>query len=205
MTKISNNTKVRNSAIYSQIYWDNFFNQKEIDDIIKICAHQELQDSTISLNNPVNNKKTRSSKVNFHNPNDQNSWIFDRINFGIEDMNNKFFNFDLYGYDYFQYSEYHGSNRGKYDFHQDMFMNDESTSEPLTRKLSLSLLLSEPGVDFEGGNFQINDGNEKNAKTIEMTKGSLIAFPSFMVHRVTPVTKGVRKSIVAWVLGPKFK
>jgi PKHD-type hydroxylase len=69
----------------------------------------------------------------------------------------------------------------------------------------LVILLSEPNVDFEGGEFQINEGLEERAKTIKMTKGTLIAFPSFMIHRVKTVTKGIRKSITIWVEGPKFK
>ena len=74
-----------------------------------------------------------------------------------------------------------------------------------TRKLSVTFLLNEPGVDFEGGEFEINSGEEKNAESIKMKKGDIIVFPSFMLHRVKPVTKGVRKSIVIWVMGPKFR
>ena len=60
-------------------------------------------------------------------------------------------------------------------------------------------------VDFEGGDFQINSGQEKDAESVKMKKGDIIVFPSFMLHRVKPVTKGVRKSIVIWVMGPKFR
>jgi PKHD-type hydroxylase len=69
------------------------------------------------------------------------------------------------------------------------------------RKLSLTLLLND---DFEGGEFQVNDGKEEMAITVPMNKGRVVLFPSFMIHRVKPVTKGVRKSLVVWVLGPKF-
>ena len=85
-------------------------------------------------------------------------------------------------------------------------MGDElPTNTTGTRKLSLTFLLSEPNVDFEGGDFQIVLAQENQAQTIEMKKGRIIAFPSFVLHRVTPVTKGERKSIVIWVEGPKFK
>ena len=69
------------------------------------------------------------------------------------------------------------------------------------RKLSLSLALND---DFEGGEFQINEGKETNPITVPMHKGRVVLFPSFMIHRVTPITKGTRKSIVVWVNGPKF-
>jgi PKHD-type hydroxylase len=153
------------------------------------------------------NEAIRKSNVNFHNPNKENNWIFERLNWAIEKMNADFYNFDLDGYDFFQYSQYKSSQLGKYDLHIDMFMGGDKMAENMTknRKLSLTFLLNEPGVDFEGGDFQIVLGQEKDAQTIKMKKGLIIAFPSFVLHRVTPVTKGERKSIVVWVNGPKFK
>ena len=204
MQKISNNLVEVAQYLPTQIYWHDFFTAADIDRIIQECQSSELESSTASHNPNIDNE-VRVSNVNFHNRNHQNSWIFDQINFGIEDMNSKFFHFDLYGYDYFQYSEYHGDKSGKYNFHMDIFTNEESYASPLTRKLSLVLLLSEPGVDFEGGEFQMNVGSEDKLETLQMKKGTLIAFPSFMIHRVTPVTKGIRRSIVIWVEGPKFK
>lgn len=205
MQPISNDPLRRAQVIYNQIYWHHFFSDSEIDKIIEYCRKSELEVSTISQDNPNVDNSIRVSNVNFHNRNNENGWIFDRINFGINDINSKFYHFDLYGYDYFQYSEYDGNKAGKYEFHMDMFTNEESLKTHLTRKLSLVLLLSEPGVDFEGGEFQINDSSEKRLNTLEMGKGSLIAFPSFMIHRVTPVTKGFRRSIAIWVEGPKFR
>ena len=73
------------------------------------------------------------------------------------------------------------------------------------RKLSVTFLLNDPKKDFKGGTFQINSGEEKNAESVPMRKGDIIVFPSFLIHRVAPVTKGTRKSIVVWVLGPKFR
>ena len=67
------------------------------------------------------------------------------------------------------------------------------------RKISASLLLND-GSEYEGGDLTILD------ETIETKKqGTIIVFPSFMVHQVTPVTKGVRYSAVCWMNGPKWK
>ena len=74
-----------------------------------------------------------------------------------------------------------------------------------TRKFSLSFLLSEPGVDFEGGEFEINQGEQENPIVAETKKNRIIGFPSWTIHRVKPVTKGIRKSLVIWVIGPKFR
>jgi PKHD-type hydroxylase len=109
----------------------------------------------------------------------------------------------LNGYDSFQYTEYQAFEGGKYDFHMDTIMGkNKPANMPETRKLSVTLVLND---DFEGGEFYMNNGQEKDAELIPTGKGRLILFPSFLIHRVAPVTKGVRKSLVVWVNGPKFK
>lgn len=69
------------------------------------------------------------------------------------------------------------------------------------RKLSLVCQLSDPS-EYEGGEFQINPGG--SILVPERTKGTVIIFPSYLVHRVAPVTKGTRRSLVLWVEGPAF-
>ena len=80
------------------------------------------------------------------------------------------------------------------------------------RKLSMTLLLN---GHFEGGEFQfynggrpIDDVGEITGKQIEndiKSQGTVIVFDSRDFHRVTPVTRGVRHSLVSWVTGPNFK
>jgi PKHD-type hydroxylase len=71
------------------------------------------------------------------------------------------------------------------------------------RKLSISLLLSNP-EDFEGGNLEFI-GENGGRFIAPRVRGSVTIFDSRMKHRVQPVTKGVRKSIVAWIVGPRWK
>ena len=73
----------------------------------------------------------------------------------------------------------------------------------LVRKLSVSVNLSSP-EDYEGGNLQLRYNNQ----TWEIDSppiGSAIVFPSFIEHRITPVTKGIRKSAVMWFNGPPIR
>jgi PKHD-type hydroxylase len=90
-----------------------------------------------------------------------------------------------------QLAEYSGG--GFYDWHEDWSPLD---GEQSVRKLSVVALLSKP-EDFVGGEFQFAEG-----ESVELRQGSIIVFPSFVKHRVTPVTDGVRKSAVCWVRGP---
>ena len=73
------------------------------------------------------------------------------------------------------------------------------------RKLSMTILLND---DYKGGQFQFQNFDKGKPTIINppiKNKGSVIVFPSSMVHRVTPITKGVRYSVVVWFLGPPFK
>ena len=101
---------------------------------------------------------------------------------------------------------------GFYNFHRDGYGDHLSVyNDPQNdflnghvRKLSMTTLLSD---NYEGGEFQFAGyGQEKRTiSTPEFTKiGSIIVFPSAMEHRVAPVTKGVRYSLVTWFVGPPF-
>jgi predicted 2-oxoglutarate/Fe(II)-dependent dioxygenase YbiX len=85
---------------------------------------------------------------------------------------------------------------GKYEAHVDTV----HTYSNETRKLTAIAILND---DFEGGKFYIMNSHEKIYPPQE--KGDIIIFPSFMVHGVEPVTKGVRYTVVTWMVGPYFK
>lgn len=189
------------------VWWDGLFTDEELDQIVEYCDEQGLERGlTVKSEGQSPEEDVRKSNVKFHNYNENTQFIFDKMNWVIQEMNNRFYNFDINGWESFQYGTYDGKEGGKYDWHMDMIMGNKRGDEMyLTRKLSVVMLLTEPGVDFEGGEFQINGSSESKPDVPELKKGRIIAFPSWMVHRVMPVTSGVRKSIVIWVLGPKFK
>jgi PKHD-type hydroxylase len=83
---------------------------------------------------------------------------------------------------------------GHYGWHVDVKKPDENG---LCRKLSSVLLLSD---DFDGGELEM-----KKETLPKLTKGSIIVFPSFLQHRVTPVTRNERYTAVAWAVGPYFR
>jgi PKHD-type hydroxylase len=201
--KIQNTPHERVNILHQSLRWDGIFTDEEVDKIANYCNALEKQSGQISGDGLINGEM-RKSNVAFIRPDANTAWIFNKINNAIEIVNDRFFNFDLNGYSAIQYSEYHGDEGGKYEFHMDTFTGYEN-KEPEMRKLSLVMMLNKPGEDFEGGEFQINKAQESKPDNIEMIKGRMIFFPSFFIHRVAPVTKGVRRSLVIWVTGPKFR
>ena len=87
---------------------------------------------------------------------------------------------------------------GFYEWHMD---NDVlGKHQPPVRKISMTLLLS-PENEFEGGELEFMS----NGKTAKLKQGQAIFFASWLQHRVKPVTRGERKSLVMWFGGPSFK
>lgn len=104
--------------------------------------------------------------------------------------------YDIDQHEAIQFAEY-GIDQ-KYDWHVDNF---PLSGNEIDRKVTVVCMMSDP-QDFEGGELQLRLYN--NYVPI-MEKGSIIAFPSIIEHRVTPVTKGKRYTATMWLSGPKFK
>lgn len=198
---LNNNPEERRKVTYPYVYWDRAFSENELKEIVFECEKALEPASTLG---PTANY--RSSNIRFIKPEATvfNRNLFQRLNDTLTMINNSWYGFELNGFDGIQYTTYTAEQEGHYDWHMDICLGDQylpvNMWEP--RKLSMSLLLND---DFEGGEFQINLGNESDAVVaLKNEKGRIIAFPSFMIHRVLPVTKGIRKSMVVWVTGPKF-
>ena len=98
-----------------------------------------------------------------------------------------------------QFTEY--PKGGFYDWHMDLNAFGQQGQNPI-RKISMTLLLSDPS-EFTGGDLLFADTGEH--KPIQLKQGQAIFFASFLRHKVAPVKKGVRKSLVMWFGGPPFK
>jgi PKHD-type hydroxylase len=204
--KIYNNPDERSRLTYPYCYRDDIFTEQELDNMCQYFSQHEIEKATVMSEETPIDENIRRSKVKFFNRDDYTFPIFDRLNSAIEDTNDRFYNFILNGYDSFQYTEYHHEEKGAYNFHMDSGFGDRNGDSRFEmRKLSVVMCLNRPGEDFEGGQFYMNMGSEKNAFEVEMKRGRIILFPSFLIHRVAPVTKGIRKSLVIWVTGPKFR
>ena len=150
------------------------------------------------------NLEQRKSKVSWIN----SPLLYGNINPTIHKANaNAGWNFQWDWNESVQFTEY--KKNDFYDWHTDSlpgpYPQDHKSKDYIgkIRKLSSIVLLSEPGKDFEGGELEMDFNNcgGQGKQTIDLKKGSCIVFPSFVKHRVKPVTKGTRHSLVLWHLG----
>lgn len=181
------------------VTWENGFTEEELKTIEAYCDGLELHKATIGGKDEDDDfEDIRISNTGWIPLNEETGWFYDRMAWIARQLNAQFYRFDLYGFmENMQYTIYEGDVKAHYDWHL-----DGGTNTDCPRKLSLVLQLSDP-EDYEGGELQFLSG--KNPDTCPKQKGLVAAFPSFRLHKVAPVTKGIRKSIVVWITGPAFK
>jgi PKHD-type hydroxylase len=180
--------------------WSGVLNDPTVTEIITECEYYAPQNANLGFdgNSQVNNY--RNSEIRWINKSDQNSkFIAELLWYYAEEANRNAFGFDITSIKEIQYTIYNAEENGKYDWHFDTFWANPTTFD---RKISLIVQLSDSN-DYEGGDFEIDHQYPQPPNLRK--KGTVFAFPSFLLHRVTPVTKGIRKSLVTWIEGPKFK
>ena len=182
-------------------WWDDVFSAEQLESITATGDGLELNAGGVGEMRDTGGDiitDIRDSDIGWINS--YEGWLPERLGWAATQMNHDFFHFDLTGFhEHFQYTVYTAGEREQhYNWHYDM-----SKSAYLARKLSLVLELTDP-AEYEGGQLQLNNGGAVAMET-EQVKGRLFAFPSFMLHRVTPVTRGTRKSLVSWIGGPQFR
>lgn len=193
----SQTEKWRNDQVAKFAAIKGCFSKQECEQIIAIGKYLQAIDGKISSSGVKagdweTEHKIRKSVVRCLPPTSETEWIFAKMEKVVE-FANQHFRYDLYGFERFQYASY--TEGGHYNWHIDLGPGQESS-----RKLSISLQLSNP-ADYQGG--QLEFVGETSAG--DNDQGSVIIFPSFLGHRVTPVLSGIRHAIVAWVHGPAFR
>jgi PKHD-type hydroxylase len=182
-------------------FWQDFLTPEDINTILALpnwhnTAEAQIGGSKQSIINP----NIRRTEVGWMEVNDITFPIWQKMTNAVAEVNRQYFHFDLTGcYELAQLGLYTDKEQGHYNWHIDTSMGDSS----VPRKLSMVLCLSDPN-EFEGGELQVKINNDE-AQTLELAKGRAWFFPSWVLHRVTPVTKGMRRSLVLWVGGPPFK
>ena len=180
---------------------------EEVNYILQESENYKYQKASVGVGEKqIENLELRRSKIKFLNT-FKSKYITDLIYHYAQIVNRSDFGFDINGVEDIQYTEYFSENEGYYGWHEDTIWCDSNSLSQ--RKISFTLQLSD-SEDYEGGDFEIKAPDWKDfldtlpEKNIRK-KGTIILFPSFITHRVTPVTKGIRKSLVSWVDGGMFR
>jgi PKHD-type hydroxylase len=182
----------------SNWYWyKTGFSLEEIQKIEESLSGVETQDAvTYGADKP--NLQHRNSKISWIPQEDPNFvWLYDKMIDLAFRANKDLWNFDIHCInESIQYTKYLGGG-GHFGWHLDL--GPGLTSR---RKLSMVVQLSDP-TEYEGGVLQIMKSSM--SQDLPKDKGAVILFPSYLLHRVTPVVSGIRKSLVLWVGGNHFR
>ena len=189
---------------------------------IRNSAKGKWKKSTVHVNKDITDEERKTGEKLIHVTNKNarisdivwttDQWIYETIWPYMEQANEQAgWKYDIRGAESMQITRY--KKGGFYYFHKDgpgdhlssYDMPDNEFMHGHVRKLSMTVLLNE---NYEGGEFQFAAYKQEKCiiETPEFNKmGSIIVFPSDVEHRVAPVTKGIRYSLVVWFVGPPFK
>lgn len=174
------------------------FSSEETEKIIDLEDLQKFAKGTVGVSQEQNNK-IRDSQISWLHHDQNSDWLFQKFAFLTSQANYEYFMYDIDGFDAFQYTKY--STEEHYDWHIDLM-----TGSPYfewERKISASIMLSDPS-EYGGGEFElIPHGNINSPIKEKLQKGDVVYFASWMPHKVHPVTSGVRKTLVAWIMGKR--
>ena len=174
---------------------ERFFSPEEVEKIIDLEELQNFNKGKVGNNEGQLDSKVRDSDISWLSRTRESEWLFFKFHDLVGEVNHDCFMYDIDGFESFQYTRYKKSQH--YSWHFDAF-TQYTTWE---RKISAVIILTEPNK-YEGGELQVvTNGNIEQPMTFKPPAGSVVFFASWMPHRVAPVQKGVRKSLVAWIMG----
>ena len=196
----------KNDKFEFLIYRKNFLSNEECDKIIKSLDTEDLTEGELvgdyeggTINENV--RKTLNKDIIFDRINKpfDDKVLFNKIESALKIANIQYFNYDVEGLDKLRFLKY--GIGGRYEWHTDYGRHECSM-----RKLTGIIQLSDSN-DYEGGDFEFGLTDTEGSGLLKgnRTKGCLLVFPSFLSHRVAPLTKGKRYSIITWLEGNTFR
>ena len=172
-----------------------------------ITVPHSFCDEVVKDGDLLDNAKAKIQDGNNANRSAKISWLNESYKLSTE-LNhfvysaNKLYNFSIKEFEPLQYTVYHEGDY--YDWHVDN--HSKPYNNGMIRKLSFSICLND---EFEGGDFDLGRPSpltgKTNIETFKLKKGEMIVFPSHTWHKVNKVTKGIRKTLVGWVVGSQWK
>jgi PKHD-type hydroxylase len=172
--------------------WPSGLSTEQVDRITAIALGQPVEEATL-FSAAESMQGIRSCTVRWLD----DDWLRDLLWSYVEQANNRGFQVALDGRAEMQFTEYTAEQGAHYDWHHDVQWNGQSAQD---RKLSVTVQLS--GADeYEGGDFEFD---EVKTNADFRSKGTVLVFPSYLRHRIHPVTSGTRRALVAWFFGPRW-
>ncbi len=178
-------------------YAPEAFSTEDIDKIHKLAETIEFRKGVLNSGSNKHNSYRKSDVKWLHPEMEDIEWLYKKFTELIIKANDSIWQFDINKeLKNIQYSVYQGDG-GHYDWHMDL-----GGGIAAQRKISIVVQLSD-SEEYEGGEFEIFV--QKDVIEFPKKKGSVVLFPSYYMHRVSPVTGGERKSLVLWVTGAPFR
>ncbi len=172
--------------------FEKFLNANECSRLIAEMPERKLERAKVDVDGK-DNTDIRSTLVCALDYSERMNWIFKKLEEAICQANHGVYGFDILGFhEVLQLMEYREEDH--YNWHM-----DSGNQQFSRRKLSVSIQLSDKS-DYEGGELEFFQ-NGMGPKD----KGAMILFPSYMYHRVLPITSGVRRALVGWVSGNPYR
>lgn len=173
----------------------NAFTMEECDSMVAFFSQLNADEASMTDGKELDHQM-RKSVVRWIPSHPKTENVYHRLATIVQNANAQLWNMRIDGFaSDIQYAEY-GGEGSHYAWHMDY-----GPGSMRTRKLSVSVQLSEPSA-YEGGDLELAT---VQVPTREFRlRGTAIVFPSFLLHRVTPITRGTRVSLVAWADGPEY-
>jgi PKHD-type hydroxylase len=179
----------------AEVVQGKFLTLVDCENLISYCQNYPVEQALVG-ETQQSNDRIRKSSIRWIPYNAESEKLLELIRNAVIKINRDYWNLELAGYtEPLQFTHYPAGN-GHYKWHM-----DSGNGKLSLRKLSVVIQLSDPST-YEGGELQVQTEGRVIA---DKEQGNVIFFPSYMQHRVTPVTSGERYSLVLWISGPPYR
>ncbi len=173
------------------------FSGPDCDRIIALAQAEPLADAGLVRN--ASDHNIRRSDLAWLDEREGADWVMERIIAIVARANREAFDFALSEFaESAQVARYGAEREGHFDWHSDI----GTGAVAARRKLTMVVQLSDP-AEYRGGVLEVMP--DAHVRAAESARGAATLFPSFVLHRVTPVTEGTRWSLTIWAHGPAFR
>lgn len=178
-------------------YMPDALTADQCDTLLALVQAHQLRDA--GLVGGATAHQIRRAEVAWLDDIPQASWVMDRMMQVVAQANREGFGFDLTDFgESPQVARYGAERQGHFDWHSDIGAGNWAAK----RKLTIVVQLSD-AADYQGGTLELRP--DSNVTEAPRNRGTAIIFPSFVLHRVTPMTLGTRWSLTLWSHGPRFR